>query len=246
MVSLKAVALRYLAQREHSRHELEHKLRRHLSKVSIAKAAGRRQSQAASGTAVRRAGQDIAAGDVEPSDADLSDSDLGDPELGDPDSIDAELSEADASGRISAALDALAFSGLLSDERTAASVLRSQGQRYGVLRLKHTLQAKGLSADLVADTVESARETEMHRAQAVWAKRFGATAQSPADRARQMRFLAQRGFDADTVARVMRIACGRLRADDDAASDGLPEDEDLAGPVKKHSGAADSEPNTPL
>ena len=243
--------MRYLAQREHSRHELEHKLRRHLSNVSRAKAAGRRQSQAASGTAVRRAGQDIAAGDVEPSDADLSDSDLGEPdlgdsELGDPDSIDAEFSEVETSGRISAALDALAFSGLLSDERTAASVLRSQGQRYGVLRLKHTLQAKGLSADLVADTVESARETELHRAQAVWAKRFGATAQSPEDRVRQMRFLAQRGFDADTVARVMRIACGRLHADDDAASDGLPEDQDPAGPAKKHSGAADSEPNTPL
>lgn len=215
-VSLKAVALRYLAQREHSRVELERKLRRHLSRVSRANAAGGKEAHTATDAVVFSAADEAAARD------------------------------ADATGRITAALDALALSGLLSDERTAASVLRSQGQRYGALRIKHTLQAKGLSADLVADTVASARETELQRAQAVWARRFGTPALAPKDRAQQMRFLAQRGFDAQTVARVVRQAAGSLRADDEVASQAWPEGSDTAGFTKKRRLAPDSDPNTPL
>ena len=270
-VSLKAVALRYLAQREHSRAELEQKLRRHLSKVSRGSAAGRRQSHAASGGPVRAAVDDSAASeadvrgahtdDARAGDAHAGDADAGDGGAGDKDAVgagadspyadqayadQASANEVDSSGRIAAALDALASSGLLSDERTAASVLRVQSQRYGALRIKHTLQSKGLSAELVADTVASARETELQRARAVWSRRFGTPAQSPQDRIRQMRFLAQRGFDANTVARVMRMASGRLRADDDAAMEGGSEDPDAASATKKHRPAADSDPNTPL
>jgi hypothetical protein len=61
-----------------------------------------------------------------------------------------------------------------------------------------------------------------------------------------MRFLAQRGFDAETVARVMRKAAGSLRTDDEAASQAWPEGSDTTGCTKKHRLAPDSDPNTPL
>ena len=145
-LSVKGRALRYLAQREHSRQELERKLARRVE----------------------------------------------------------DTEQASAQQQIARALDELAQAGLLSDTRTAASVLRSQGQRYGVRRLKQTLQAKGLDAELVSTTLQQARGTELERAREVWQRRFGAPPDNAAERARQMRFLAGRGFEGDTIRRVVQ------------------------------------------
>jgi len=146
VLSVKGRALRYLAQREHSRAELERKLARHVQ-----------DSEGAS-----------------------------------------------AQAQISAALDDLSAKGLLSEARVAASVLAGQGQRYGWRRLKQTLQAKGLAPELVSSTLQQARATELERAREVWRRRFGTPPLDAAERARQMRFLAGRGFDGDVISRVLR------------------------------------------
>jgi regulatory protein len=114
-----------------------------------------------------------------------------------------DLPEAPAADQISRALDELSAAGLLSEERAARSVLSGQGQRFGTRRLKQTLHAKGLPAHLVAGTLQEARVTELERARAVWQRRFGTPASEPAERARQMRFLAGRGFEADIIRRVV-------------------------------------------
>ena len=147
-LSVKGRALRYLAQREHSRAELERKL--------------------------ARAVQD--------------------------------LPEVSAQAQISAALDELAAKGLLSEERTAQSVLLSQGRRFGTRRLRQTLQSKGLAPELVADTLQQARGTELERAREVWRRRFGQPPADAAERARQMRFMAGRGFESDVIRRVVQGA----------------------------------------
>ena len=144
--SVKGRALRYLAQREHSRAELERKLARHVE----------------------------------------------------------DTPEASAAAQIAAALDELTAHGLLSEARVAASVLNSQAPRYGTRRLKQTLQAKGLDPALVASTLQQARGSEFERALDIWRRRFGTAAASAAERARQMRFLAGRGFEGDVIRRVMR------------------------------------------
>ena len=82
-----------------------------------------------------------------------------------------------AQAQIARALDELATAGLLSEARAAASVLASQGQRYGVRRLKQTLQFKGLDPELVSATLTAARGTEVERAREVWRRRFGSPAQ---------------------------------------------------------------------
>jgi regulatory protein len=115
-----------------------------------------------------------------------------------------DLPDASASAQISAALDELAACGLLSDGRVAESVLHAQGARYGSRRLRQTLQAKGLGADLVASTLQQARTTELERAREVWRRRFGAPGADAAERARQMRYLAGRGFDGDVIRRVVQ------------------------------------------
>lgn len=114
--------------------------------------------------------------------------------------------EASAAQQIRSALDALAAHGLLSDQRAAESVLLAQGRRHGVRRLEQTLRAKGLDAELVATTLQQARATELERAREVWRRRFGAAPADAAERARQMRFLAGRGFDPDVIRRIVRGA----------------------------------------
>ena len=115
-----------------------------------------------------------------------------------------DTEESTAQAQIAVALDDLAAKGLLSEARTAESVLNSQGRRYGVRRLKQTLQGKGLAPELVASTLQQARGTELERAREVWRRRFGEPATDATERARQMRFLAGRGFEGEVIRRVVR------------------------------------------
>jgi len=60
-----------------------------------------------------------------------------------------------------------------------------------------------LAPELVAEAVSGLRTTELARAREVWQKKFGKSPQDAAERARQMRFLASRGFGGDTIHRVV-------------------------------------------
>ena len=92
----------------------------------------------------------------------------------------------------------------LSDVRTAESVLSSQGKRFGSRRLKQVLEGKGLAPELVQHTLQEARGTEFARARDVWQRRFGMPPAGAQERAKQMRFLAGRGFDGDVIRRVVQ------------------------------------------
>ena len=109
-----------------------------------------------------------------------------------------------AQALIAQALDELTARGLLSDTRAAESVLVGQGQRYGSHRLKATLQDKGLAPELVSAILAMAHASELDRAREVWRRRFGTAPADAAERARQMRFLAGRGFDGDTIRHVVK------------------------------------------
>lgn len=115
-----------------------------------------------------------------------------------------DTEEASAQQQIAQALDQLAAAGLLSESRAAESVLASQGQRYGSRRLKQLLQGKGLDAVLVSATLQQARLTELDRAREVWRRRFGRPPADATERARQMRFMAGRGFDGEVIRRVVQ------------------------------------------
>ena len=138
-LSLKGRALRYLAMREHSRAELERKLR----------------------------GPDTDAGEL------------------------------------ARTLDELEGKGFISAERVAESVLNRRSGRFGAARIRRELQDKGLDLETVQHAVERLQATEFERAREVWRRKFGEPALDAASRAKQMRFLAARGFGADTIRRVV-------------------------------------------
>ena len=51
--------------------------------------------------------------------------------------------------------------------------------------------------------MEQLRATEVERAREVWRKKFGEPATDASDRAKQMRFLASRGFGGEAIRRVV-------------------------------------------
>lgn len=112
--------------------------------------------------------------------------------------------EATAEAQVTQVLDQLAARGFQSEGRVAESVLSGEGQRYGCRRLRQTMIGKGLASELVAQTLQAARATELDRALGVWRKKFGEPANDAVGRAKQARFLMARGFEGDVVRRVVK------------------------------------------
>ena len=109
-------------------------------------------------------------------------------------------------GEVQRALDELQAKGFISEQRVVESAIHRRSARLGAGRVKQELQAKGVSAEAVAEAVDRLRGTETERAREVWRKKFGEPAAAAAGRAKQMRFLASRGFGAEAIRRVVRGA----------------------------------------
>ena len=138
--SLKGRALRLLGQREHSRAELERKLRQH---------------------------------ETEP-------------------------------GELARALDDLQAKGFINEQRVLESVVFRRAPRLGAMRVRQELQAKGLAPEAIAHAVAELQGSEVERAREVWRKKFQAPAEDAQGRAKQMRFLAARGFGTEAIRRVVK------------------------------------------
>ena len=103
------------------------------------------------------------------------------------------------------AVEGLTESGLQSDARYAELLVRSRiAQHYGPLRIKAELAVSGLSdADMGAAL--SASETDWTQlARELHRRKFGAPPASMAERQRQHRYLAGRGFSGDQIRSVLK------------------------------------------
>ncbi|KVO06509.1 recombinase RecX [Burkholderia ubonensis] len=110
-------------------------------------------------------------------------------------------------------LDALEQEGWLSDARFAESLVHRRASRVGAARIVNELKRHAVGDTLVEEVGAQLRETEWARAQAVWRKKFGALPQTPAERAKQARFLAARGFSSATIVKLLK--CGDEMLGDD-------------------------------
>jgi regulatory protein len=106
-------------------------------------------------------------------------------------------------GALAKVLDTLAAKDFINEDRVLASVLYRRSAKLGTARIKHELQSKGLAPEAVAQAVSDLKTSEPERAFAVWSKKFGAPATTPTERAKQVRFLASRGFGGEAIARVV-------------------------------------------
>lgn len=91
----------------------------------------------------------------------------------------------------------------LSEARLVESRINARASRYGNLRIRQELRQLGVAAD--EEQQAQLRDSELDRAREVWQRKFGGVLpDDAASRARQMRFLAARGFSAEVVRRVLR------------------------------------------
>jgi len=184
-LSLKARALAFLAQREHSAAELRRKLLRH----------ARRQVDASAD-----AGNGPGAG----SDADA--------EMGE--AVAQADEDIDTVARVDDLIDWLRTHRYLSEDRFAESRVHARSARYGNLRIRQELAQHGVA--LTAQATQALKDSELQRAVQVWQRKFGVPPADAGARAKQARFLAQRGFSPEVVARVLRgAAMSDVPADED-------------------------------
>lgn len=179
-LSLKARALQCLAQREHSRVELRRKLLAHAARPAA--------DAALPPAALRPEADEPAAEAAAPSFSRRT------------------PATPDMHAEVDTLLDALAAQGLLSETRFIETRVRARLQRHGNLRIRQELARHGLT--LTPQDAAVLKDSELARARQVWSRRFDAPAADAAGHAKQVRFLAGRGFSADVI-------CRLLRGDDD-------------------------------
>jgi len=106
-------------------------------------------------------------------------------------------------GALAKALDELQAKDFINEQRVVDSVVHRRSPKLGTQRIRQELQAKGLEPEAVAEAVAQLRTTEVDRAREVWRKKFGGPPADAAERAKQMRFLATRGFGGDAIRKVV-------------------------------------------
>jgi len=115
--------------------------------------------------------------------------------------------EAEAPEAIDRLLDDLERDGWLSDQRFAEQWVANRSNRFGDARIRQELRARGIEADKAAPPLRAngLENSEYARAFELWRRRYGGEAAVDLnERARQVRFLMQRGFSGDVVSRIVR------------------------------------------
>jgi len=205
-LSLKARAIALLAQREHSISELRRKLLR-MERERL------RKEQAAA-------------------------SEFGTGPMSD----EGEQDGQDAPPQIAEAVEALLVwlqaHSYLSEERFVESRLHARASRFGASRIKQELAQHGLSLD--AEHLERLKDSELARARGVWERKFGASfaaigppsadktlgqshAALAAARAKQTRFLLQRGFAPELIRKLLRSLEEAQEAEQEAGKEAAQE-----------------------
>lgn len=105
---------------------------------------------------------------------------------------------------LEALLDWLQTQGYLSETRFAEALVRQRAPRYGASRILHELQNRGIDGDDLEAAKFVLAEGEVGRAVGVWEKKFGTQPADMNERAKQIRFMQNRGFSLDVIRKVWR------------------------------------------
>lgn len=107
---------------------------------------------------------------------------------------------------VEALLDTLEAAKFLSQSRFSESLVHRRAARFGNSRILSELKSHGIDPDSLTDIKANLESDEFARARAVWERKFGTVATSQEERAKQMRFLMQRGFSHRAIQAAMRAA----------------------------------------
>ena len=198
--SIKVRALQWLAQREHSRDELRGKLLRLLQRQPARLDDGEDRGALDTDQPPSRAAARPRTGPHTGPRTDRRSEPLTDPSV-------------DPATEVDNLLLWLETNGYLSQARFVESRVNARQTRFGNLRIRQELRQHGVTLD--ADAQQALQQSEYERARTVWGKKYGSLAGDAAERVRQMRFLAGRGFSIDVVRRVVKTGAARDTDDTD-------------------------------
>lgn len=105
---------------------------------------------------------------------------------------------------IEALLDWLEKNKWLSQERFSESLVHRRSARYGNSRILAELQSHGIQGEALQELKAGLVEDEVARCCEVWRRKYGEVAEDAEGRAKQMRFLLQRGFSQKAVRAAMK------------------------------------------
>lgn len=117
---------------------------------------------------------------------------------------------AQESDDIEALLDTLEAAKLLSQTRFSESLVHRRAARFGNSRILMELQSHGIQGEALDGIKATLADGEIARACEVWRKKFGQVPRDAEERAKQMRFLLQRGFSHRAIQ-----ACMQTSGDED-------------------------------
>lgn len=102
-------------------------------------------------------------------------------------------------------LDECEARGWLSEKRVIEQLVHNRRSRFGARRIERDLMAKGVSGEALAAALTQLKGGEVEAARAVWQRKFaGRLPRTPAERARQARFLQGRGFGLEVIFKVIK------------------------------------------
>lgn len=110
---------------------------------------------------------------------------------------------AESAEQLEALLDELINRSQQSDARFAELRSRVLSRKYGSSRIAHDLRSKGVSDEVISESVGEARTTDLARAKEAWRRRFGVPPANSLEKAKHMRFLQGRGFSFDIIRAVL-------------------------------------------
>ena len=106
---------------------------------------------------------------------------------------------------VAALLDWLENEKFLSQSRFSASLINRRAARFGNNRIVSELQSHGIQGAALSELKATLQQDETARAREVWLRKFGQLATNAAERAKQMRFMQQRGFSHRAIQEAMRL-----------------------------------------
>jgi regulatory protein len=107
---------------------------------------------------------------------------------------------------IESLLDSLESAKFLSDARFSESLIHRRAARFGNSRILSELQSHGIDGESLNEIKSTLREDEARRAAEVWRRKFGQPPVDASERAKQMRFLQQRGFSSAAIRHALKSA----------------------------------------
>lgn len=112
---------------------------------------------------------------------------------------------AESESELEKVLDEFAERNWQSDERYAEAYIHSKSRQHGKLRLQQALAQQGIDAETGSRFMPD-KEAERRTAATVLRKKFKQPACDLKEKQKQVRFLAYRGFDMDTIQTALKNA----------------------------------------